>query len=873
MIQFRTLGALDLRRTDGPELDSLLAQPKRIALLAYLCLATPHGFHRRDTILGLFWPDSDEAHARASLRRALHVLRHTLGEDAFRTRGDEEIAPNFDVIWCDAIVFEERLAANKVVEALELYQGEILPGFFLDEVPMFERWLEDQRKRLRSLAARAARQAAENFESDGKFTDAVHWARRGVDLADNDERAVRGLIELLDRAGDRSGALKVYDDFVARLASELQAEPSTETRQLAETLRSVRKTSTTHAQPDNAVTPIVPITPHVGPPAPRPPKSVERRGLFLAIGLAAVLMLLGSSTIYWRTDRASAATETVPSLAVLPFENMGENTDSYFVEGMTDEITSKLGSLAGLTVIGRQSAKRYANTDKPPQQIGKELGATYLLTGTVRWDRSRAGRNLVRITPALVRASNGEQIWSEPYEGEATDVFDMQGKVAADVADALSVNLSRTDRQSLVVRATTSAEAYDYFLRAKNFGSIPGRPTEFLRAVALLERAVQLDPKFALGYAALGRSHLNAYWSLADDNPQRLEWAKAAIDTALAIDPKLAAGYAATATYYARGKFDYRRALDALVVAARLAPNDPDVVNLKGESEMGLNRWPEATRDYERAVALDPRNADFLGNLCSAFRMLRRYADAEKVCDRLIAIAPDRWSGYQLSYGLALSRGDVKGALAIARLAESRVDREEFRSGLLENGGWPAVFDPHFLSEMELARPPADRRALVIHFVLRLYLSVYKGDRTAAREFADSVLVYAPKAMSGVSFFDADVHTSFAMAYAAKGDNRRRLEHTALSLKKMPDSVDGPRALAMVLYLSCSAILAGSYDEGLVQLRQVLARPSHYSVALIRVDPWYDAIRGDPRFKQLLADYEFQMGKVIPRPEVTLGSR
>jgi DNA-binding SARP family transcriptional activator/Tol biopolymer transport system component len=263
MIQFRTLGALDLRRTDGPELDSLLAQPKRIALLAYLCLASPRGFHRRDTILGLFWPDSDESHARASLRRALHVLRHTLGEDAFHSRGDEEIAPNFDVIWCDAVAFAERIAADKLDEALELYRGELLPGFFLEEVPAFERWLDTERNRLRASAAHAARLVAERNEAEHNLTDAVRWARQAVELTDNDERAVRRLIELLARAGDRAGALQVYDDFAARLAAELEAEPSAETRALADQVRNARSpalpTSTKSSEPSPGVT-----TPHGG---------------------------------------------------------------------------------------------------------------------------------------------------------------------------------------------------------------------------------------------------------------------------------------------------------------------------------------------------------------------------------------------------------------------------------------------------------------------------------------------------------------------------------------------------------------------------------------------------------------------------------
>ena len=292
------------------------------------------------------------------------------------------------------------------------------------------------------------------------------------------------------------------------------------------------------------------------------------------------------------------------------------------------------------------------------------------------------------------------------------------------------------------------------------------------------------------------------------------------------------------------------------MVAERLAPNDPAVLNLKALIERALNRWDDAVVDEERAVRLDPRSEEFLGNLCHTLRLVRRYDDAEKVCTRRILLSPDRWSGYQLSYALALARGDVKAALTLARQAESRVDREEFRNGLLENGGWPAFFDPHFLREMQLVRPPTDARARVIYFVLKLYLSVYIKDLPAARQMADSILVSAPKAMSGVDYFDADVHTSLAMAYAAKGDNQRRLKHTALAIKKVPFSMDAGLATAFQVYLANSSTLGGAYDEAVGQLRQALIHPSQYSAALLRVDPWLDPMRRDPRFQQLLADFE-----------------
>jgi DNA-binding SARP family transcriptional activator/Tol biopolymer transport system component len=237
VIEFRTLGTLDLRRSDGTELHSLLAQPKRLALLAYLCIARPQGFHRRDTLLALFWPNADQTHARTSLRNALYVLRHSLGEAAFHTRGDEEVGVNFDLISCDAVSFDSQLASGRVEAALELYRGDLLSGFFLEDVPVFERWLEGERARLRGCAGAAATTASEKRELDRNLPEALQWARRAVELSNTDERAFRRLIELLARVGDRSGALQAYDLFAKHLAAEFEAEPSAETRDLVMRLR------------------------------------------------------------------------------------------------------------------------------------------------------------------------------------------------------------------------------------------------------------------------------------------------------------------------------------------------------------------------------------------------------------------------------------------------------------------------------------------------------------------------------------------------------------------------------------------------------------------------------------------------------------
>ena len=232
MVELITLGTLTVRGPDGRELHGLVAQPKRFALLAYLCLATPRGFHQREALLGLFWPEADEFHARAALRKSLHVVRHAVGNDAILSRGEDQIGVAFDEISCDAAEFEDLVRSGRLEEALDRYRGDLLPGFYVDGAPEFERWLECERSRLRGLAAKAAQQLTERLESAQRLEEAVAAARTALALAGADERALRRLLVLLDKVGDRAGAMVTYDAFVKHIAEGAGVRPSPETQAL-----------------------------------------------------------------------------------------------------------------------------------------------------------------------------------------------------------------------------------------------------------------------------------------------------------------------------------------------------------------------------------------------------------------------------------------------------------------------------------------------------------------------------------------------------------------------------------------------------------------------------------------------------------------
>ena len=287
MIELSMLGRLSLTGADGREVRGLLGQPRRLALLAYLAAASPQGFHRRDTLLALFWPELDQEHARAALRQALHVVRDALGADAVASRGDEEIGLDFAQVSCDVAAFERALRIGQLEEALDLYRGALLEGFFISDAPEFEHWLETERARLQLAAAGAARALAERSESVNDLTRAVRWTRRSIELAPSDEGLVRRLIALLDRQGDRAGALEAYGVFARRVAAEYEAEPAAETRALVAAVRARVRAEPAAAPPE------VDSRPHQ-----RPPSKRRRGRLAMRVGLsaaAALALLVGFS--------------------------------------------------------------------------------------------------------------------------------------------------------------------------------------------------------------------------------------------------------------------------------------------------------------------------------------------------------------------------------------------------------------------------------------------------------------------------------------------------------------------------------------------------------------------------------------------------
>jgi len=220
MVEFRVFGALSLSTGTGRDARGLVAQPRRLALLAYLAAATPRG------------PELDQPRARAALRQSLYVLREVLGPAALVSHGNEEVGLDFRAVRCDVVDFRDSIESGHLSEGLDIYRGHLLEGFFISDAPEFERWLETERAALQEAASDAARTLVDRCEAGGDLTAAAQWARRATRLAPFDEGVLRRLVVLLDRLGDRAGAVATYEAFAKRLAADLEVEPAAETKAL-----------------------------------------------------------------------------------------------------------------------------------------------------------------------------------------------------------------------------------------------------------------------------------------------------------------------------------------------------------------------------------------------------------------------------------------------------------------------------------------------------------------------------------------------------------------------------------------------------------------------------------------------------------------
>jgi eukaryotic-like serine/threonine-protein kinase len=353
-------------------------------------------------------------------------------------------------------------------------------------------------------------------------------------------------------------------------------------------------------------------------------------------------LLLGLGLLFgWLRFRAGPDRPAIRRIAVLPFVNLNQAEDEYFAEGITDDVRGKLAALPGLQVTARSSSGRYAKSSRPPQEIGRDLGVEYLLTGTVRWEKGQERRGRVRVSPELVQASTGSTRWQQTFEAPLTNVFQVQADIAGRVAQALDIALAAGQRQHLAEQPTGDLAAYDLYLRGQH--AFHRRTAAGLvEARSFFEQAIALDPRFALPHAGLADVYVVLpFWM---DVPPRQTYprAVAAALKALELDSMLGRAHAALADARALYEWDWTAAERGFKRALELEPNNANTHHWYGEDYlMVVGRTEEGIREGQRARVLDPLSTVYATTLAQSLLSAGRYDEALALANELLSLEPD----------------------------------------------------------------------------------------------------------------------------------------------------------------------------------------------------------------------------------------
>lgn len=601
MIELRTLGTLELHGTDGRELRPILQQPKRLALLVYLALAGSRRFHRRDSLVALFWPELDGERARGALRRSLYFLRRSLGSAAIVGRGDEEVAVAPDVLRTDVARFTAAIAEDRLPDALELYRGDLLHGLYIRGAPDFEHWLDGERTRLRDAAAKSAWTLADRCLAQHEPGAAAHWARWAAALTPYDERAHRELVTILQRTGDRAGALRAHEEFTTRLRDDYEMTPSAETAALVQWIRTAPApaAATVHAAPS-------PRAPSGAPAAPAPERSTT-------------------------APRGATAPRV---LAVLPFTVRGSRELAYLGEGMVDLLSTTLDDAGDLRTVDPRALLSHLGREEPDVRdpdvacrTASHFGAGMFLLGSI----VEAGGRL-RITATLYDERCSIRATAEASGGGEAGLFDMVDQIARQLlareSDAPGSRLRR-----LGALTTAVLPALKAYLR----GEGEFRAGRYYQALEHFQNAAAEDRGFALAYYRLSASAAAvANLPLAREAiaQARLHGSKLADHDRLLIEAQDA---------WLRGAADAAERLYREVLATHV--DDLEAWFLLGDvlfHHNSLRGRPivESRAAFLQTLRFDPDHLSALVHLARLAALEEERTELDRLVDRVLALSP-----------------------------------------------------------------------------------------------------------------------------------------------------------------------------------------------------------------------------------------
>jgi len=554
---------------------------------------------------------------------------------------------------------------------------------------------------------------------------------------------------------------------------------------------------------------------------------------------------------------AKAAAVPEKSIAVLPFENLSADPENaFFADGVQDEILTNLAKIADLKVTSRSSVMQYRTPTRNLRDIASALGVAHILEGNVQ----RAG-NRVRVSAQLIDARADTHLCAARYQRPLDDVFAIQSEIAKAVADQLQAKLSPAEKSAIEQPPTANLVAYDRYLRSKRAiqqTSYDARQIEHIRqAIRLLDQAVAHDPSFYLAWCLLARVHDQLYFLGVDHTPARIAQAKQALNKALALGPERGEGHLAAGWLTYHLERDYEAALGELAIARRSVPNDSSIPELTAFIARRQGQWQLCIENFERTAELDPQNGWILQQFSQAYQLLRRFPEMAETLGRAIAALPS----------------DVTSRVARALVdleyhGETQLAREVIQEIVIEDpSAIDAVAEQWFYLGLCRRDSTEIGRALasitpegIVPIAIRMPRSYCEG--LAARAMKDAsaaeVAFTATRAeMAGLVDKQPDYAEALSvlgMSEAALGNKANALQYSRRATELLPITKDAITGGEILRNLIITCAWAGEKDLAFNQLEEVVRTPTPLSYGQLRLHPWWDPLRDDPRFEKILEE-------------------
>ena len=583
---------------------------------------------------------------------------------------------------------------------------------------------------------------------------------------------------------------------------------------------------------------------------PAPPMAPRRRRNIVA--LVAIGVIISACAGFFLLPRASAR-KIDRSIAVLPFENFSDDKENaYFADGIQDDILTNLSKIGDLKVISRTSVMPYRGKEKNVKEIGKALGVSTILEGSVR----KSG-NRVRVNVQLINANTDQHLWSEVYDRDLTDVFAIQTDLAKKIADELQAKLSPAEKALINRKPTENGEAYLAFVQAHNLHQDREQVERLKQAGPLYERAIQLDPNFALAYARYSQLESWVFHSY-EPTADRRNKARSLADRAIVLQPDLPEAHLALGFCHYYLERDYAGALREFGEAQKGLPNDAEVYLALGAIYRRQGRWAESDANLEKAVSLNPNVTWPMQNLALNYQYERKFYAAYQIVDRALKLAPDALGLRSIRSQLDIAaKGSFEyineGIKIMDAKPLSEAERAHFTiqciQVLLLQRKWAeavergaTVRDEVFGSDLE---PTFGKYGMV--GIAKKMLGDEAGGREAllkSKELGQKYLNEAPD--------DSKRHGRMAEVLGWLGEKEAAIAEAKRGTELLPESIDAFDGPGATQTLAETYATVGEFDQALPLLESLLSKPSPLSVNLLKVNPVWDHVRNDPRFIALL---------------------